>query len=151
MRYPASVIGIGMLVAVSAQTQSDKPNFSGNWNLNPVRTTAAAGHGAVLWMKIDQKGDTIAISRAVRSAAGVETVSEVHCTTAGQDCDAKGTIHSFFYMGDVLREMEIAGDNLIKRTYSLEAPGRLNVEVKYVDAGKTDKLSFEKTAAPVTF
>ena len=154
MRYLLVAVGIGVMLAASARAQGDKPNFSGSWQVNPIHTKASGERPLLMWVKIEQKGDTIHLARGLRMPDGKEAVTEVRCSTKGEDCNVDATTKvTFYYLGDTLKEIEMAGETLIKRAYTLETEGRLTVEVRYVTPGATtDSFGFDKTSpGPVTF
>jgi hypothetical protein len=154
MRYLTVLAGIGALLVFSAKAQTEKPNFTGSWQMSPAQTAVSNGGAFLLWMKVEQKGADIHVSRGWKGADGNEVVTDVRCKTNGDDCDVNGAKVSFYYSGNVLTELEVAGDTIVKRLWTLDAACRcLQLEVRHVEPAATaDLFMMDKAGAvPVTF
>ena len=154
MRYLTVLAGLGALLVFSAKAQTEKPNFAGSWQMSPAQTRVSNGGTFLLWMKVEQQGADIHVSRGWKGADGNEVVTDVRCKTNGDDCAVNGGTVSFYYSGSLLTELEVAGDSIVKRIWSLDAACRfLNLEVRHVaPAATADLFVMDKAGVvPVTF
>ena len=139
-------IAIGSVFALFATLANaqDKPDFTGNWQLDPAKCEL---HTA----KVDNA--TWAIQESDNSIHLTETESgkavEMKCSTDGKDCNVQGdkAKASFWFNGAMLVEMETKGDHVTRYRLTLSQDGKtLKVETTYIvpKGDANDVLVFTK-------
>ena len=139
-------IAIGSVFALFATLANaqDKPDFTGNWQLDPAKCEL---HTA----KVDNA--TWAIQESDNSIHLTETESgkavEMKCSTDGKDCNVQGdkAKASFWFNGAMLVEMETKGDHVTRYRLTLSQDGKtLKVETTYIvpKGDENDVLVFTK-------
>jgi hypothetical protein len=139
-------ITIGSVFALFATLANaqDRPDFTGNWQLDPAKCELHT-------VKVDNA--TWAIEESDNSIHLTETESgkavEMKCSTDGKDCNVQGdkAKASFWFNGPMLVEMETKGDHVTRYRLTLSQDGKtLKVETTYIvpKADANDVLVFTK-------
>ena len=131
------------LLAMLANAQ-DKPDFSGNWQLDPAKCELHTAKVADANWSIEESANSIHLTE---NEAGKAV--EMKCTTDGKDCDIHGdkAKASFWFNGPILVEMETKGDHVTRYRLTLSQDGKtLKVETTYIvpQGDANDVLVFTK-------
>lgn len=138
-----SLFCLGFILCIG-QTPTEKPNFTGNWQLDTAKSKADA-KGDIVW-KIDHKSGDISIEEVSEG----KVVSSAKCAIAKpcqfEDAGRKMSAMTYF-LGSTLVQIRSAEDNstAIKRQFKMDADGTMHVElITIVPADKTEVLVFGK-------
>src|SRR3954453_22134826 len=132
------------LPLVGWQQPAARPNFSGSWQLDLVRSNTAL-KDALVW-KIDHKLADIAIEEV----SGSKTLSSAKCTIAKPcefDDNGKKNSAMTYYLETTLVQIRSAPDNssVIERHLTIDEHGAMRVEVMaIVPSGKPEVLVFTR-------
>jgi hypothetical protein len=135
---------------------NEKPNFTGNWQLDSARSPDA--DGAAISLKITDSSGKLTFERSVKERGGKEVLSRFACSTTDNQCEFNENGHkakvSFWYDGNKLVILKTDGpkeDATVERTLSLSPDGNtLTVQFANLDLdkeGKAKTLVFSKQPA----
>jgi hypothetical protein len=131
------------LLLLASSAAQDHPDLSGSWKLNvagsKIKDPKLSTECAKLTIALKDESITLSESDG----------QQVVCTTAGKECETKGSKVSFWYNGPKLVQMEIkghAGEHIRKRRLGLSPDGKtLEMEVIPISpGGEASLLAFEK-------
>jgi hypothetical protein len=145
--YMVTLLGLAAGGCIQA---AERPDFSGNWQLDPSRSELHSPVPPGLIWQIGQTADSI----HVIEHAGDKDLYEFKCFTDGKECKVKNGGHaaiaSFYYNGPILVELETMGKNrgtVIKKTIHLSGDGSmLTINVMHVlpEGKEPEKLVMTK-------
>ena len=134
------------------RADTSKPNLSGTWKLDPVKSVLDRT-GKDLTLLIEETGQNVHI-KEIRGPDTKDDVSEFTCDTIGKECSMqdggdKAKV-AVYYNGPVLVVLKThghRGDSVEKRRLSLAPAGdSLIVDIIHIEPeGKAEKLVFSKT------
>ena len=134
----------GLAVFATFAYGQDRPNFTGNWQLDSSKSELHNVKLSDATWAIQESDNNIQLTLNEGGKAVV-----LKCTTDGKDCSASGekAKASFWYNGPMLVEMETKGDHVTRYRLKLSDDGKtLRVETNSLvpkdDA--TDVLVFTK-------
>ena len=137
-----SVLYWGALSCVIAvPLAAESPKIDGTWTVQGN----TEGDGATAWV-FHEDGDSLKVTRM----KGTETLTAFVCNTMGRECELKdsgkkGTV-SLWYNGPKLVEMEVRGNEIVKRRFALSDQDGLDVEVIRISpSSKTETIHLKRT------
>ena len=136
---------VGLSATLSLAQEGQKPNLSGSWQLSVADSKVDVSKIATGTWLIEQDGPSIHILRVETLQDSKESKREIRCTTDGKQCTEKGIKISFWYNGDALVELDVAGETTSEYSMSLAPGGKtLTVDVTHITpVGDREKLVFD--------
>jgi hypothetical protein len=154
MEHPVRFLGLVTATAVFSLcgwAQSDKPDLTGNWQLDASKSEMQLNRFSDLKLTISEKDGKINITQAEKLPDGKERKVTYNCPTNGADCTVPetGAKASFWYNGPMLVNMETEkkGGSVIRERLKLSADNKaLTMEISNLvpASDKVDKLVLEK-------
>lgn len=144
-------------MAVGVMMAAERPDLNGNWQLDAAHSqTDEALKSATL--TIDQKDDSIQISRALMDNSNQEKKFQLQCSTDGKQCKVEDEGHPaqvrMWYNGAMLVMIETRGhdnDIVTKERIKTSDDGKsLSVEVIHISPPGSKNETFTYTKQPST-
>jgi hypothetical protein len=129
------------MVSAALAQDTDRPNMTGRWQIDPARSEGGGGETLSIQAKDDDS-----LHYLLESHNG--GIAEFQCITDGRECAMTDGGHkakvSVWFNGDSLGMMETRGSNVVKRKLTVTGSTLQMDVIPIVPQGKTDKLVFTR-------
>ncbi len=136
---------------------ADRPNYSGQWELDPASSPNA--NGAAISLRIEDDSGKITYQRSLTQRDGKKVDAHFTCSLGGAQCEFDENGHkasvSLWYDGSALMILKTNGpkeDATIERRLELSPDGKtLKVQFTNLDTdsnGKSEVLVFKQQPSP---